>query len=87
MYFAPNWPALLALPNPIYDPGPQHTYQGLLARSRGTNKGVAALVREPKTTRTPTADPVEAPTAFAAFRAAMGAFQLQGSPGFGEVCV
>ena len=87
VYFAPNWPTLLALPNPIYDPGAQHTYEGLVAGSRGTNKGVAAVVRQPKTTRTPTADPVEAPTASAAFRAAMGAVQAQGSPGFGEVCV
>ena len=87
VYFAPNWPTLLALPNPIYDPGAQHTCEGLVAGSRGTNKGVAAVVRQPKTTRTPTADPVEAPTASAAFRAAMGAVQAQGGPGFGEVCV
>ena len=54
MYFAPNWPTLLALPNPIYDPGAQHTYEGQVAGSRGTNKGVVAVVRQPKTTRTPT---------------------------------
>ena len=85
MYFARNWPILLALPNPIDNPGAQHTYEGLVAGSRGTKKGVAAVVRQPKTTRTPTADPVEAPTTSAAFRAARGAVQAQGSPEFGQV--
>ena len=70
---------VLALPQLIYDPGCQPSYEGLIPNSRTAKAAsVPANVAKPAAQSAPTAGvgaPIEAPTAASHFRDAMGAIQ------------
>ena len=92
--FGVDWAIVLALPRPIYDPGCQPSYEGLVTQSRAVKSATAAATAaKPGAQAAPMASagapvaPVEAPTAAALFREAMGAVQAGGVNGSFEVCV
>ena len=92
--FGVDWATVLALPRPIYDPGCQPSYEGLLPQSRAVKSATtAATAAKPGAQAAPMASvgapvaPVEAPSAAALFREAMGAVQAGGVNGSFEVCV
>ena len=79
---------MLALPRPIYDPGCQPSYEGLVPQSRAVKLATAAATAaKPGAQAPPMASagapvaPVEAPSAAALFREAMGAVQAGGVNG------
>ena len=91
--FGVNWATVLALPRPIYDPGCQPSYEGLVPQSRAVKSATAAATAaKPGAQAAPMASagapvaPVEAPSASALFREAMGAVQAGGVNGSFEVC-
>ena len=92
--FGVDWASVLALPRPIYDPGCQPSYEGLVPQSRAVKSATtAATAAKPgaqaalmASAGAPVA-PVEAPSAAALFREAMGAVQASGVNGSFEVCV
>ena len=93
MAFGVNWATVLALPRPIYDPGCQPSYEGLVPQSRAVKAAaVAANGAQPAAHAAPMASagapvaPVEAPGAASLFREAMGAVQADGTNGSFEVC-
>ena len=90
MAFRVDWATVLALPRPIYDPGCQPSYKGLVPQSRAVKAAsVAANVAKPAAQAAPMASagaPVEAPSAASLFREAMGAVQASGTNGSFEVC-
>ena len=81
---------VVALPRPIYDPGCQPSYEGLIPQSRTVKAAsVAANVAKPAVQSAPMASagaPVEAPDAAPLFREAMGAMQAGGTNGTFEIC-
>ena len=84
---------MLALPRPIYDPGCQPSYEGLVPQSRAVKSAAqAATAVKPGAQAAPMASagarvaPVEAHSAAAPFREAMGAVQAGGANGSFEVC-
>ena len=82
-----DWATVLALPRPIYDPGCQPSYEGLVPQSRAVK--AAANVAKPAAQAAPMASagaPVEAPSAASLFQEAMGAVQAGGTNGSFEVC-
>ena len=85
-----DWATVLALPQPIYDPGCQPSYEGLVPQSRAVKAAsVAANVAKPAAQAARMASagaPVEAPSAASLFREAMGAVQAGGTKGSFEVC-
>ena len=87
--FGVDWATVLALPRPIYDPGCQPWYEGLVPLR--TVKA-AANVAKPAAQAAPMASvgapvaPVEAPSAASLFPEAMGAVQARGTNGSFEVC-
>ena len=87
--FGVDWATVLALPRPIYDPGCQSSYEGLITNSRSVKAAsVAANVAKPAAQWAPMASagaPIEAPTATSDFRDAMGALHAAGSSGTFEV--
>ena len=93
MAFRVDWATVLALPRPIYDPGCQPSYEGLVPQSRAVKSAaVAATAAKPgaQAARMGSAGApvalVEAPSAAALFREAMGAVQAGGVNGSFEVC-
>ena len=91
--FGVDWATVLALPRPIYNPGCQPWYEGLVPRSRAVKSATAAATAaKPGAQAAPMASmgapvaPVEAPSAPALFREAMGAVQAGGVNGRFEVC-
>ena len=92
--FGVDWATVLALPRPIYDPGCQPSYEGLVPQSRAVKSATAAATAATPgaqaapmaSARAPVA-PMEAPSAAALFREAMGAVQAGGVNGSFEVCV
>ena len=85
---------VLAQPRPIYDPGCQPSYEGLVPQSRAAKSATtAATAAKPEAQAAPMASaaapvaPVEAPSAAALFREAMGAVQADGVNRSFEVCV
>ena len=75
--FGVDWAIVLALPQPIYDPGCQPSYAGLIPKSRSV-KAASGSANVPKpadqsTPMTSAGAPIEAPTAASHFRDAMGA--------------
>ena len=94
MAFGLDWATVLALPRPIYDPGCQPSYDGLVPKSRAVKSATAAATAaKPGAQAAPMASAeapvalVEAPSAAALFREAMGAVQAGGVNGSIEVCV
>ena len=92
--FGVDWATVLAQPRPIYDPGCQPSYEGLVPQSRAAKAATtAATAAKPGAQAAPMASaaapvaPVEAPSAAALFREAMGAVQAGGVNGSFEVCV
>ena len=87
--FGVDWGTILALPRPIYDPGCQPSYQGLIPGSRTAKAAaVAANVAKPAAQSAPTASagaPEVAPTVASHFRDAMGAVQAAGTVATFEV--
>ena len=87
--FGVNWGTVLALPRPIYDPGCQPSYEGLIPGSRTAKAAaVAANVAKPAAQSAPTASagaPEVAPTAASHFRDAMGAVEAAGTGATFEV--
>ena len=84
---------MLALPRPIYDPGCQPSYEGLVPQSRAVKStAVAATAAKPGAQAAPMASagapvaPVDAPCAAALFPEAIGAVQAGGVNGGFEVC-
>ena len=81
---------VLAPPRPIYDPGCQPSYEGLIPHSRTVKAAsVAANVAKPAAQSAPMANagaPVKAPSAASLFREAMGAMRAGGTNGTFEVC-
>ena len=79
-----------ALPRPIYDPGCQPSYEGLIPQSRAVKAAsVVWNVAKPaaQSARMASAGaPVEAPSVASRFREAMGAVQAGGTNGSFEVC-
>ena len=75
--FGVDWGTCLAPPQPIYDPGCQTSYEGLIPGSRTAKAAaVAANVAKPAGQSAPTASagaPEVAPTVASHFRDAMGA--------------
>ena len=88
--FGVDWATVVALPRPIYDPGCQPSYEGLIPQSRTVKAAsVATNVAKPAAQSAPMASagaPVEAPSAAALFQEAMGAMQAGGTNGTFEVC-
>ena len=88
--FGVDWATVLALLLPIYDPGCQPSYEGLIPQSRAVNAAsVAANVAKPAAQAAPMASAgahVEAPSAASLFQEAMGAVQAGGTIGGFEVC-
>ena len=91
--FGVDWATVLALPRPIYDPGCQFSYEGLVPQSRAVKAAaVAATAAKPGAHVAPMASagapvaPVEAASAASLFREAMGAVQAGGTNGSFEVC-
>ena len=84
-----NWGTSLALARPIYDPGCQPSYEGLVPNSRSAKAAsVAANVAKPAAQSAPTASvgaPIHAPTIASHFRDAMGAVQEAGTSATFEV--
>ena len=92
--FGVDWATVLAQPRPVYDPGCQPSYEGLVPQSRAAKAATtAATAVKPGAQAAPMASaaaplaPVEAPSAAALFREAMGAVQAGGVNGGFEVCV
>ena len=89
MVFGVDWATILALPRPIYDPGCQPSYQGLIPNSRSVKAASAAAnVAKTAAQSAPMASPgapIEAPTAASHFRDAMGAVQATVTSGTFEV--
>ena len=92
--FGVDWATVLAHPRPVYDPGCQPSYEGLVPQSRAAKAApTAATTAKPGAQAAPMASaaapvaPVEAPSAAALFREAMGAVQAGGLNGSFEVCV
>ena len=92
--FGVDWATVLAQPRPIYDPGCQPSYEGLVPQSRAAKAATtAATAAKPGAQAAPMASaaapvaPVEAPSAAALFREAMGAVRAGGVNGSFEVCV
>ena len=83
--FGLDWATVLALPRPIYDPGCQPAYEGLIPNSRSVKAAsVAANVAKAEAQWAPMASagaPIEAPSAAYDFRDAMGAMQAAGTSG------
>ena len=81
--FTVDWGTVVALPRPIYDPGCQPSYEGLIPGSRtAKTAAVPANVAKPAAQSAPTANagaPEEASTAASHFRDAMGAIQAAGT--------
>ena len=80
--FGADWATVLAQPRPIYDPGCQPSYEGLVPQSSAANAATtAATAAKPGAQAAPMASaaapvaPVEAPSAAALFREAMQAVQ------------
>ena len=93
MAFGVDWATVLALPRPIYDPGCQPSYEGLVPHSRAVKAAaVAVTAAKPGAQAAPMASagapvaPVEAPSAASLLREAMGAVQAGGTNGSFEVC-
>ena len=90
MVFGVDMATFLALPRPIYDPGCQPSYEGLIPHSRTVKAAsVAANVAKPAAQSAPMASagaPVEAPSAASLFREAVGAVQAGGTSSTFEVC-
>ena len=91
--FGVDWATVLALPRPIYDPGCQPSYEGLVPQSRAVKSATAAATAaKPGAQAAPMASAgapvalVEAPSAAALFREDMGAVQAGGVNGSFEVC-
>ena len=88
--FGVDWATVLALPEPVYDPGCQPSYEGLIPQSRAVKAtSVAANVAKPAAQSAPMASAgalVAAPSAASLFRGAMGAVQAGGTNGSFEVC-
>ena len=92
--FGVDQATVLALPRPIYDPGCQPSYEGLVPQSRAVKSATtAATASKPRAQAAPMASagatvaPLEAPSAAALFQEAMGAVQAGGVNGSFEVCV
>ena len=89
--FRVHWATVLALPRPIYDPGCQPSYEGLIPNSRSVKAAwVAANVAKPAAQSAPMASagaPIEAPPAASHFRDAMGAVKAAGTGGTFELCM
>ena len=87
--FGVDWATVLALPGPIYDPGCQPSYEGLIPNCRSVKAAsVAVNVAKPAAQSAPMASagaPIEAPTAASHFRDAMGAAQAAGISGTFQV--
>ena len=87
--FGVDWGTILALPRPIYDPGYQPSYEGLIPESRSAKAAsVAANVAKPAAQSAPMASagaPIKAPTAASHFQDAMGAIQAIGTSATFEV--
>ena len=88
-----DWATILALPCPIYDPGSQPSYEGLLPGSLAVKAAaVAANVAKPAAQAAPMASagapvaPMEAPSAASLLREAMGAVQAGRTNRSFEVC-
>ena len=77
--FGVDWGAVLDLPRPIYHPGCQPSYEGLIVNPRSPKAAsVAANVAKPAAQWAPKTSvraPITAPTAASKFRDAMGAVQ------------
>ena len=93
MAFGVDWATVVALPRPIYDPGCQPSYEGLVPRSRAVKSATAtATAAKPGAQAAPMASagapvaPVEVPSASPLLREAMGAVQAGGVNGSFEVC-
>ena len=91
--FGVDWATVLALPRPIYDPGCQPSYEGLVPQSSAVNTATAAATAAKpgaQAARMASAGalvaPVEAPSAAALFREAMGAVRAGGVNGSFDVC-
>ena len=85
MAFGVDWATVLAQPRPIYDPGCQPSYEGLVPQSRAVKSATAAATAAkpgaqaaPMATAGAPVAPVEAPSAAALFREAMGVVQAGG---------
>ena len=81
------------MPRPIYDPGCQPSYEGLVPQSRAVKSATAAATAAktgaqaaPIASVGAPVTPVEAPSASALFREAMGAVRAGGVNGSFEVC-
>ena len=89
MVFGVDWGTVPPLPWPIYDPGCQPSYEGLIPNSRSVKAAsVAANVAKPAAQSAPMASaaaPIEAPTAASHFGDAMGAVQAAVTSGTFEV--
>ena len=90
MVFRVDWATVLPLSWPIYDPGCESSYEGLIPQSRAVKAAlVAANVAKSAARSAPMASggaPVGAPNAASLFREAMGALQAGGAKGSFEVC-
>ena len=90
LVFGVDWGTVLAVPRPIYDPGCQPLYEGLIPNScTAKAASLAANVAKPAAQSAPTASvaaPTEAPTATSHFQNAMGAVQAAGTNATFEVC-
>ena len=88
--FGLDWATVQALPRPIYDPGCQPSYEGLMPQPRAVKAALeAANVAKPVARSAPMASagaPLEAASAASLFREAMGAVQAGGTNGSFEVC-
>ena len=89
MVFGVEWGNVVALPRPIYDPGCQRSYKGLIKNSRSAKAAlVVANVARPAAQSAPTASvgaPIEARTAASHFRDAIGTVQAAGTSATFEV--
>ena len=87
--FGVDWGTVLGLPRPIYDPGCQPSYEGLIPSSRTAKAAAVAVnVAKPAAQSAPTASagaPEVAPTAASHLRDAMGAVQAAGTNATFEV--
>ena len=90
MVFGVDWATVLALPRPIYGPGCQPSYEGLIPQSCSVKAAsVAANLAKPAAQWAPMGSagaPMEAPSAASLFREAMGAGLARGTNASFEVC-